>query len=187
MSAMGGKRTLPLASHTLVVQPRSMFVTIRRMLSLVALLCGSTEALACSFEMRHYTDSEIRQMAEQALSSATAVVDGEVVSPMFVGALPEGALPVAFIKVSRTWKGQVEDGIAPVVYASSCDVPLETKGQKVRILLNGSGVFTASQFANGAEAVYERTAFNHEIDRLLGAIRPADFRDPGALPPAPKR
>lgn len=161
--------------------PRTAVVTI---IGLLASFSGATEASACSFPIRHHTDQQVSQMAEEALASATTVVDGEVISPMLAEVPPGGTLPVAYIKVSRTWKGHVEDDIAPVAYLSSCDVFLGTKGQKVRILLHGDGIFTADQLTNGAEAVYERAAFNREIDRLLGAIRPADFTDPGAaLPP----
>ena len=127
-------------------------------------------------------------MAEEAFSKATTIVDGEVIIPMaFEPNRPEGTLPVAYIRVSHTWKGHVEQNVAPVAYLSSCDVGLETKGQKVRILLSGSGIFTADQFANGFHAVYEREAFNHEIDRLVGAPRPADFTQPGGPPPPEKQ
>ncbi len=146
---------------------------------------GSTQAFACSFELRHHTDLEVKQMAEQALASATTVIDGEVITPMFDGPPPDGTLPVAYIKVSHTWKGHVEDNIAPVAYFSSCDIFLGTKGQKIRILLNGDGILTASQFNNGEEAFNEQDAFNREIDRLLGATRPADFTNPGG-PPQPE-
>ncbi len=156
---------------------------VATIIGLLASFSGASEAFACSFPIRHHTDLEIRQMAKQALASATTVLDGEVISPMFVGVPPDGTLPVAAIKVSRAWKGHVEDDIVPVAYFSSCDVFLETKGQKVRILLSGTGIFTANQFANGAHAVYEKAAFNREIDRLLGALRAADFTDPGTLPP----
>ena len=123
-------------------------------------------------------------MAAEAVAAATAIVDGEVISPMAHGPdLPEGVLPVAYIKVTRTFKGHIEDNIAPVAYLSSCDVSLQTKGQKIRILLTGSGIFTADQHMNGATAVHEGAAFNREVDRLIGAPRPSDFTDPGALPP----
>jgi hypothetical protein len=160
-------------------------MTVVALVSL-GILLGSTDAFACSFPLRHHTDQEIKQMAAQALASATTVVDGEVITPMFIGPPPDGTMPVAYIKVSHTWKGRAEDDIATVAYETSCDIFLETKGQKVRILLNGEGIFTASQFTNGAEAVYERDSFNREIDRLLGATRPADFTNPGGPPPPEK-
>jgi len=126
-------------------------------------------------------------MAAQAYAQATTVVDGEVVVPMALDQnLPDGALPVAYIKVTHTWKGHVEDGIAPVAYVSSCNLGLESKGQKVRILLQGEGIFTADQSANGSEAVDEGDAFNREIDRLVGAPRPVDFTNPGGPPPPEK-
>jgi hypothetical protein len=144
-----------------------------------------TQVLACSFAYQHHTSQEIQRMAAAALSASTTVIDGEVISPMFFPA-PEGTLPVAYIKVSHTWKGQADDGFAAVAYFSSCDLPLVIKGQKVRILLNGTGIFTADAFANGAEAFEQRAVFNREIDRILGTPRAADFTDPGQ-PPPPER
>ena len=152
---------------------------------LLGAACVSTEAFACSFQIRRHTAQEVKQMAEQALASASTVVDGEVIQPM-LWPYPDGTLPVATIKVSHTWKGQIEGEIIPVTYLSSCDVALTVPNQKLRILLSGTGIFTASQFNNGAQAVYEGEAFKHEIDRLLGAFRPADFIDPGAIPPEKK-
>jgi len=126
-------------------------------------------------------------MAEDGFAKATTVVDGEVISPMFFGEKPsEGTLPVAYIKVFHTWKGHVQDDIAPVAYMSSCDIDLEIKGQKVRILLNGTGIFTADQETNGWVAYEQTDAFDREIDRLVGATRPADFTRPGGPPPPEK-
>lgn len=127
-------------------------------------------------------------MAAEAFAKATTIVDGEVVSPMTIREdLPEGVMPVAYIKVSHTWKGHVEENVAPVAYMSSCDLGLEIRGQKVRILLYGSGIFQADQEMNGFVAVYQRDAFNREIDRLVGIRRPTDFTDPGSPPPPEKR
>jgi hypothetical protein len=157
-----------------------------RLPALLAAITGlaleSSAASACSRPIRHYSDQEIKQMAGAAFASSTTIVDGEVISPMAFDQ-KDGTLPVAFIKVSHTWKGSVDDDIAPVAYLSSCDVELGVKGQKVRILLSGTGIFTADQDANGFAAVYQQDTFNREIDRLLGAPRPADFTDPGTLPP----
>lgn len=160
-----------------------MKLVIAVSMSLAGFLAGSGSAVACTFAVRHHSDQEIRKMAREAVASASAIVDGEVISPMMAGPVPDGALPVAAIKVSRTLKGRLDDEIIPVAYFSSCDVALETKGQKLRILLSGDGIFTASQGENGFEAVYERAAFNREVDLLLGSSRPTDFVDPGA--PAP--
>src|SRR5207248_8006010 len=111
------------------------------------------------FPIRHHADREIKQMAAEAFASATTIVDGEVISPMAIGPnLPDGVMPVAYIKVSHTWKGHVDENIAPVAYMSSCDLSLEIKGQKIRILLNGTGIFTANQETNGFAAVYEKDA-----------------------------
>jgi hypothetical protein len=97
-------------------------------------------------------------------------------------------MPVAYIKVSRVLKGQVEeDGVATVAYSTSCDIGLETKGQKFRILLSGMGIFTADQLINGAQAGDKAELFNQEVDRILGSSRPAGFVEPGAEPSLEKK
>jgi hypothetical protein len=150
----------------------------------VLLFAVPSASRACSFPLRHHTSEEIKKMAEDAFASASIIIDGEVISPMAVGQVPDGTVPLAYIKVLHTWKGTVPDDFAPVAYLSLCDVTLAAKGQKLRILLSGSGIFTADQETNGASVMYEKDAFNREIDRLVGAARPADFTDPGtALPP----
>ena len=75
-------------------------------------------ASACSFPLRHYSDLEIKQMAAEGFARATTVIDGEVITPMATEPV-EGTLPVAYIKVTRTWKGQVDQNIAPVAYIST--------------------------------------------------------------------
>ena len=159
--------------------------------ALFGLALGQSPASACSRAVRHYSDKEISQMAARAFASATTIADGEVIAPMAAGLdLPEGTLPVAYIRVSRTWKGQIDsqyDNVVPVAYLSSCDVFLGTKGQKLRILLNGTGIFTADQETNGWASVNEGDAFNREIDRLIGQPRPGDFTDPGEPPPVKKK
>jgi len=126
-------------------------------------------------------------MAEEAFAKASTIVDGEVVIPMTIRPdLPEGAMPVAYIKVSHIWKGNVEQNVAPVAYMSSCDLGLETKGQKVRVLLYNTGIFQADQEMNGGAAVHQQDAFNREIDRLVGSPRPGDFTEPGS-PPLPEK
>jgi hypothetical protein len=153
----------------------------------LASLLHVAAATACSFPVRRYSEQEIRQMAEQAFAKATTIIDGEVVSPMTIRPdLPEGVVPVAWIKVSHTWKGQVEENVASVAYMSSCDLSLEIKGQKVRILLYNTGIFQADQEMNGHVAVYQQAEFNREIDRLVGSRRPTDFTEPGSPPPPEK-
>jgi hypothetical protein len=167
-----------------------------RLLTLLAATAGiafaPSWASACSFELRHYSDQEIKQIAERAVASATTIVDGEVISPMTMGDdlltmrpdLREGVLPVAYIKVSRVWKGHVEyDDFAPVAYFTSCDIGLDIKGQKIRILLSGTGIFTADQSNNGWQTGDQHAAFNREIDRILASPRPADFSEPGIPEP----
>ena len=166
------------------MQPVLVQSKILAALLTLGFLFGSSEAVGCSFPLRHYSDPEIKEMAEQAFAKATTVIDGEVISPMALGEnAPEGTLPVAAIKVYYTWKGHVEDDIALVAYVSSCDISLDTKGQRIRILLSGTGIFTAGQEANGSMAYEQRNDFDREIDRLVGAARPsADFARPGDLP-----
>jgi hypothetical protein len=61
---------------------------------------GAPGAFACSFPIRHHTDQEIKEMAAQALASASLVVDGEVIQPMLIP-YPDGTIPVAYVKVSH--------------------------------------------------------------------------------------
>jgi hypothetical protein len=189
MSALGGKQ--PLGARLIFLPLALSFHVMRSarltliLVPLIAYAVAPVKASACSFPLRHYSDREIKQMAEEAFAKATTVVDGEVISPMAVEPV-EGTLPVALIKVTHTWKGRVDENIAPVAYASSCDISLEIKGQKVRILLNGTGIFTADQETNGRVAYEQGDEFDREIDRLVGAPRPADFTSPGGPPPPEK-
>jgi hypothetical protein len=151
---------------------------------LAGVAISSSDASACSRSVRHYSDGEIKQLAAKAVASATAIVDGEVIVPMATGTdLPEGTLPVAYIKVEHTWKGRVEDDIATVALTTYCDVPLEVRGQRVRILLSGVGIFNAEQELNGWAAPSQTDAFNRAVDHILGAPRPKNFTDPGTPPP----
>ena len=174
----------------------SVQLRVMRMLSVavapVLLACGLAHSpgFACSRVMRHYSNSEISLMAARAYESATTVVDGEVISPMAnQHDLPDGALPVAYIKIAHAWKGKVDsesDGIVAVAYESSCDVFLGIKGQKLRILLSGTGIFTADQETNGWAATLNGDAFNRAIDQLIGQPRPLGFINPGEPPPSAK-
>src|SRR5689334_7725477 len=115
-----------------------------------------TAASACSFPLKEYSDDELTSLARKAFGSADLIIDGEVVSGMAVGQLPDGSMPVAAIKILLVWKGQLSDDIIPVAYFSSCDIFLDTKGQQFRVLLNGNGIFTAGQGINGATASEQR-------------------------------
>lgn len=168
------------------MQPVLMQTKVFAALFSLGFLFGPSQAVGCSFLLRHYSELEVKQMAKDAFAKATTVIDGEVIAPMAVGEnAPEGTLPVAAIKVYQIWKGHIEDDIVLVAYVSSCDIGLVTKGQKVRILLSGTGIFTADQETNGWVAFEQTSDFDREIDRLVGATRPADFTRPGELP-APK-
>ena len=122
---------------------------IALLLPLFAATVWSTETLACSYPNNQPANGVIRQMAERAFRDATTVIDGEVISPMLFP-YPQGTMPVACVKVLHTWKGRTRMGVAAIAAYTSCDVPLMLKGQKVRLLLSGIGVFTADAFNNGA-------------------------------------
>ncbi len=102
------------------------------------------------------------------------------------GVPPLGREPTAYLRVIRNWKGRVPEGrVVRLLHLSSCDVALQTKGQKVRLLLMGDGVFRAGLAMNGAAA--DQSVFNREIDRLAGQPRAGDmaiFPGEGELPPA---
>jgi hypothetical protein len=116
------------------------------------------------------------------------VIDAEVVTPMSFGsAWRPGLTPIAYLRILRTWKGRIQQDLVPVVYISSCDIGLETKGERLRILLKGEGVFTADQGMNGG-GVQDLTTYQAEIDGLAGRRRsPAMAHFPGAIPPPTKK
>jgi hypothetical protein len=90
------------------------------------------------------------------------------------------------LKVIKLWKGHISGDITLVVYVTSCDIVIEKKGQKFRILLTGSDIFHAQQSLNGA-AVSNLTIFNSEIDRIVGGPRPRTFAGFPGEEPAPRR
>jgi len=96
-----------------------------------------------------------------------------------------GLTPIAYVRASKVWKGRVEREAVPIVYITSCDIGLVTRGEKLRILLTGDGVFRADQGMNGG-GVAELRAYNAEIDRLAGQRRPSALAHfPGeSLPPS---
>lgn len=158
-----------------------------KMLAMVAAgLCAvltSSPVSACSFAQRNLTSSQVRQQAREDFKQASAVIDAEVVETMRFG--PEwkpGLTPIAYLRVLRVLKGKVEDDSVPIVYISSCDIGLANKGEKLRILLTGNGVFRAVQGLNGA-GLRDQTTYRAEIDRLAGHRRPpALMHFPGAVP-----
>lgn len=157
-------------------------------IAIVASLAGIPSiAHACSFDARRLTKDQVAAEAEQAFRRAGLVVDGEVVTPMAFG--PDwkpGSVPAAQIRVTKTWKGKADEFIT-VVYLSSCDIVLDQKGQKVRILLSGESVFRTDQQMNGG-AGGDQAIFNAAIDDLIGDPRPANFASfPGEeTPPSDK-
>jgi hypothetical protein len=142
-----------------------------------------TPAHACSYVPKRQSPAEIRKEARQAFSKANAIIDAEVTSPMLFGdAWKEGLTPIAYLKVLHVWKGNPPD-LVPVVYTTSCDIGLLTKGEKVRLLLTGAGAYRAEQSLNGF-GISNPTLFLREIDRLVGYPKGPGFTEvPGAPPP----
>ncbi len=155
--------------------------------SSLCVILAPSPSYACSFPLRKMTALQIRQQAQSSFRNASAVVDAEVTSPMRFGAdWKEGLVPMAALRVIRTYKGHITDDTIPVVYITSCDMALERKGQKVRILLLGNGVFRSDQGMNGA-AVSDLAEFNREVDRLVGQRRAPSFaKFPGEVAPPRK-
>jgi|TARA_Y100000310_G_scaffold55535_1_gene50897 hypothetical protein len=142
-------------------------------------------AWACSFVPKSLTKDQIAAEAQSAFERASLIVDGELVEPMAMDENGWGAVPAAYLRVIKTWKGKAASETIIVVYRSSCDVSLEEDGQKMRILLLGDGVYWADQGMNSALGGHQAD-FNAAIDRLVGNERPANFVSfPGAvvLPP----
>lgn len=97
-----------------------------------------------------------------------------------------GFIPAATLKVIKLWKGHISGGMTLAVYVTSCDIFMERKGQRFRILLTGSDIFHADQGLNGA-AIRNLAIFNNEIDRIVGRPRPRTYAGfPGEEPP-PRR
>lgn len=112
----------------------------------MALMCSMAPmaSAACSFQEQHLSPAQVRAAAQQPFRRATAVIDAEVVMPMNAGAeWKTGLVPAATLKVIKVWKGHVSGDVALAVYISSCDIVMERKGQKFRILLSGSDIFHA--------------------------------------------
>ncbi len=149
-------------------------------------LLAASSSHACSFAQQKLTPAQVRQQARNDFRRASAVIDGEVVAPMTFGVdWKLGLTPIAYVRASKVWKGRVEREAVPIVYITSCDIGLVTRGEKLRILLTGDGVFRADQGMNGG-GVAELRAYNAEIDRLAGQRRPSALAHfPGeSLPPS---
>jgi hypothetical protein len=151
-------------------------------------LLAASPSRACSVAQQKLTPAQVRQQARNDFRRASAIIDGEVVAPMTFGVdWKHGLTPIAYVRASKVWKGRVERDAVPIVYITSCDIGLVTKGEKLRILLTGDGVFRADQSRNGG-GVAELRTYNAEIDRLAGQRRPSALAHfPGALPPPSRR
>lgn len=151
-------------------------------------LLAASPSRACSFAQQKLTAAQVRQKARNDFRRASAVIDAEVVAPMRFGEdWKPGLTPIAYLQASKVWKGRVERDSVPIVYITSCDIGLVTKGEKLRILLTGNGVFRADQGMNGG-GVAELRTYNAEIDRLAGQRRPSAMAHfPGTLPPPSRR
>jgi hypothetical protein len=158
-----------------------------RVLSSLFLMAAPIPSYACSFPLHKMTALEIRQQAQASFRRASVVVDAEVISPMrFDANWKEGLVPMASLRIIRTYKGRVNDAIISLVYMTSCDISLEQKGQRVRILLLGDGVYRSDQGMNGA-AVSDLAEFNREVDHLVRQRRALYFaKFPGEEAPPRK-
>lgn len=141
-------------------------------------------SFACSMVSGKMTALQIRQQAKSSFEESSAIIDAEVILPMDSGKnVQEGLAPIAFLRVIKSYKGEAGSDIVPVVYISSCDISLEEKGQRVRVLLVGNEVYRADQGMNGA-GVSDLAEFNRELDRLVGQRRVASFAQfPGEVAP----
>jgi hypothetical protein len=148
---------------------------------LPVLILASLPAKACSFPHIETSPEKIKHAAQVAFSQSDSVIDAEVLSPMVLGsALKDGLTPMAELRVLNSWKGlHKKDDVVFVIFLSSCDIALQTKGEKIRILLNGSHeMYRAEQSFNGYGNA--RRPYNVEIDRLIRRVRPAYISaDPG--------
>lgn len=137
------------------------------------LLVASSPGHACSFALRKLTSAQIRQQARNDFSRSSAVIDAEVIQPMKFGAdWKPGLTPIAYLRAIRVYKGRVHPDMVPVVYISSCDIGLAARGQRLRVLLSGEGVFRAEQGKNGG-GIADLPTYDAEIVRLLGRRKPA--------------
>lgn len=145
----------------------------------VAAVFTSSAGSACSFPHRRLTSAQVRQQAQADFKRASAVIDAIVVEPMKFGSeWKPGLTPIAYLKASKVWKGKVNQELVPVVYITSCDIGLETKGERLRILLTGEGVFRAAQGMNGG-GIRDQATYQAEIDLLAGQPRqPALMHSP---------
>lgn len=156
--------------------------SVLRFLSLLRILIlTSLPAQACSFPHIETSTAKIKHAAQAAFSQSDSVIDAEVISPMVLGsALKDGLTPMAVLRVLNSYRGpHKKDDFVFVIFLSSCDIALQTKGENIRILLTGSHeMYRAEQSFNGYGNA--RRSYNVEIDRLVRRVRPAYISaDPG--------
>lgn len=148
---------------------------------LLVLFLASLPAHACSFPRIETSPAKIKHAAQIAFSQTDSVIDAEVLSPMVLGsAWKDGLTPMAVLRVLSSWKGpHKKDDFVFVIFLSSCDIALQTKGEKIRILLTGGHeMYRAEQSFNGYGNA--RRPYNVEIDKLVRRKRPAYISaDPG--------
>lgn len=156
--------------------------TVSAVVGMIVLFAPAT-SVACSFARGKMTAAQVKQQARFDFRRASAVIDAEVVAPMTFGPdWKSGLTPIAYLKLTKIWKGQVKHDEVPIVYMTSCDIGLRTKGERLRLLLTGQGVFRANQGMNGG-GIADLSIYNSEIDRLVGKRRsPALTHFPGQLP-----
>jgi hypothetical protein len=104
---------------------------------------------------RDWGPAQMRQSAHDALTGATAIIDGEVIRPFIRG--KQNALVLSY----RVFKGARQNMIE-VGEDNSCDVALERAGERSRmVLVGGPDVYYLRN--DGSNARYE--------DRLLKSDR----------------
>ena len=168
-----------LLALILIVRHLRRMAMFKLFSGLAALVCGfhalSTPAHACSVVLEKLTNQQIAQQAQEAFRQASLIIDAEVIEPMALGSeWQPGLIPAASLRVIAILKGKAENEFITVVYGSSCDIALFRKGERLRVLLLGEGIFQAEQILNGV-AMPELKVFNAEIDRLAGRARPSEF------------
>ena len=157
--------------------------------SIAAFLLCSTGmpgvAHACDWALKKQTPADIRARARASFARADAVVDVEVTEPTGSGKnWKPGFVPIAYVRVIHSWKGNLSGTFVPIIYLTSCDIALERKGEKARLLLTGKSVFRAEQELNGGGNA-DGALFNRTIDAEVRHPRPRSYNTyPGEPLPA---
>lgn len=142
----------------------------------------SSAAIACSPPLAD-TDAQILNLARESYAKADVVADVVVEMPANLDPTILGAMPLAAIRPTKVWKGDLRD-LSVVAVLSMCDIPLDREGAHHRLVLKRLGsddwIFTADGSANGG-STRDRAVFNREIDRLIGTRRGPDIVNAGYL------